>query len=34
MTFEEVVERIRQFPAEQQEMLVDLILAWRTEARS
>jgi hypothetical protein len=33
MTFEEVVERIRQFPAEQQEMLVDLILAWRTEAR-
>lgn len=33
MTFEQVVETIRQFPAEQQEMLVDLIHGWRTEAR-
>jgi len=33
MTFEQVVEMIRQFPAEQQEMLVDLIRGWRTEAR-
>ena len=33
MTFEQVVETIRHFPAEQQEMLVDLIYGWRTEAR-
>jgi len=33
MTFEQVVETIKQFPAEQQEMLVDLIRGWRTEAR-
>lgn len=33
MTFEQVVETIRQFPAEQQEILVDLIHGWRTEAR-
>ena len=33
MTFEQVVETIRQFPAEQQEMLIDLIRGWRTETR-
>ena len=33
MTFEQVVETIRQFPAEQQEMLIDLIHAWRIESR-
>jgi hypothetical protein len=33
MTFEQVVEMVRQFPTEQQEMLIDLILGWRTEAR-
>jgi len=33
MTFEQVVERIRQFPAEQQEMLIDMIRGWRTETR-
>jgi len=33
MTFEQVVETIRQFPVEQQEMLIDLIRGWRTEAR-
>ncbi len=33
MTFEQVVETIKQFPAEQQDMLVDLIRGWRTEAR-
>ena len=33
MTFEQVIETIRQFPAEQQEMLIDLIRGWRTEAR-
>ena len=33
MTFEQVVEMIRQFPAEQQEMLIDLIRGWRIEAR-
>jgi hypothetical protein len=27
------VEIIRQFPDEQQEMLIDLIRSWRTEAR-
>lgn len=33
MTFEQIVETIKQFPAEQQEMLVDLIQSWRAEAR-
>jgi len=33
MTFEQVVEMIRQFPAEQQEMLIDLIRGWRIETR-
>jgi len=33
MTFEQVVETIRQFPVEQQEMLIDLIRGWRTETR-
>jgi len=33
MTFEKVVETIKQFPEEQQEMLVDLIHGWRIEAR-
>ena len=33
MTFGRVVETIRQFPAEQQEMLIDLIRGWRTETR-
>ena len=33
MTFEQVIEMIRQFPDEQQEMLVDLIRGWRTESR-
>lgn len=33
MTFEQVVETVRQFPAEQQEMLINLIRGWRTEAR-
>jgi len=33
MTFEQVVETIKQFPAEQQDMLVDLIRGWRTKAR-
>ena len=30
---EQVVETIKQFPAEQQEMLIDLIRSWRTETR-
>ena len=33
MTFEQVVEMVRQFPTEQQEMLIDLIRGWRAEAR-
>ncbi len=33
MTFEEVVETVRQFPAEQREILVDLIRGWRIETR-
>jgi hypothetical protein len=33
MTFEQVIEMIRQFPDEQQEMLIDLIRGWRTETR-
>jgi uncharacterized protein YbaP (TraB family) len=33
MTFEQVIEMIRQFPDEQQEMLVDLIRGWHTETR-
>jgi len=33
MTFEQVVEMIRQFPAEQQEMLIDLIRGLRIETR-
>ena len=33
MTFEQVVETIRQLPAEQQEMLIDLIRGWRIETR-
>ncbi len=33
MTFEQVVEMIKQFPAEQQDMLIDLIHGWRTKAR-
>ncbi len=33
MTFEQVVEMIRQFPAEQQEMLIELIRGWRIETR-
>jgi len=33
MTFEQVVETIRQFPAEQQVMILDLIRGWRTETR-
>ena len=33
MTFEQVVEMIRQFLAEQQEMLTDLIRGWRIETR-
>ncbi len=33
MTFEQMVESVRQFPAEQQEMLIDLMRGWRIEAR-
>jgi len=33
MTFEQVVEMIRQFPAEQLEMLIDLIRGWRIDTR-
>ncbi len=33
MTFEQVVETVKQFPAEQQEMLIDLMRGWRIEAR-
>ena len=33
MTFEKIVELIRKLPDEQQEILVDLIHSWRTEAR-
>jgi hypothetical protein len=33
MTFEQVVEMAKQFPPEQQEMLIDLIRGWRIEAR-
>ena len=33
MTFEQVVETTKQFPPEQQEMLIELIRAWRTAAR-
>jgi len=33
MTFDQVVETIRQFPAEQQDMLIDLIRSWRIEAQ-
>ena len=33
MTFEQVVELIRQLPDEQQEILIDLIHSWRVEAR-
>ncbi len=33
MTFEQVVEMAKQFPAEQQEMLIDLIRGWRIDAR-
>ena len=33
MTFDQVVETIRQFPAEQQDMLIDLMRKWRIEAR-
>ena len=33
MTFEQVVETAKQFPPEQQEMLVELLHAWRTAAR-
>lgn len=32
-TFEQVVEMVRQFPAEQQEMLADLIRSWHIETR-
>lgn len=33
ITFEQVVETVRQFPIEQQEMLIDLIRGWSIEAR-
>ena len=33
LTFEQVVETIRQFPAEQQEMLIELMQNWRIENR-
>lgn len=33
ITFEQVVETAKQFPAEQQEMLIGLMRAWRTEAQ-
>ena len=33
MTFEQVVETAKQFPPEQQEMLIDLIRGWRIQAR-
>jgi 3-keto-L-gulonate-6-phosphate decarboxylase len=33
ITFEEVVETIKQLPAEQQQMLVDLIRAWHVDER-
>lgn len=33
MTFEQVVETVRQFPEEQREILVDLIRGWRIDAR-
>jgi len=32
-TFDQVVDTVMQFPAEQQEMLVDLIRGWRIENR-
>jgi len=33
VTFEQVVETIKQFPDEQQEMLVELIHNWQIEAQ-
>ncbi len=33
ITFEQVVETIRRFPEEQQDMLIELIRVWRTENR-
>ncbi len=33
VTFEQVVEMVRQFPTEQQEMLADLIRRWHIETR-
>jgi hypothetical protein len=33
MTFDQIVEIIKEFPSEQQEMLIDLIRGWRIEAR-
>ncbi len=32
-TFEQMVETAKQFPAEQQEMLIDLIRGWRKARR-
>jgi hypothetical protein len=34
MTFEQIVETIKQFPAEQQEMLVDLIQSWKVRSET
>ncbi len=33
ITFEQVVETVRQFPEEQREILVDLIRGWRIDTR-
>jgi hypothetical protein len=33
MAFEDVVETGKQFPPEQQEMLIDLLRGWRIQAR-
>lgn len=33
ITFEQVVEMVKEFPAEQQNLLADLMRGWRIDAR-
>jgi len=33
LTFEQVVDTVKEFPIEQQEMLADLIRSWRIQSR-
>ena len=33
LTFEQVVDTVKEFPPEQQEMLVDLIRSWHIQSR-